>query len=57
MEQIKKQIEKKLELEKEILELLTEEKLIALIKGYILGLEFAIKEIEKLEKENADKFI
>lgn len=51
MEKLKEKIKKQLELEKEILELVTEEKLKAFLKGELVGLESALRE---WEEENAN---
>ena len=44
-----KQIKKKIEIITQSIEIVSEEKLKALLKGELLGLEFALKEIEKNE--------
>lgn len=55
MKQIKEKIEEQLKLEKEILKLLTEEKLIAFVKGSIVSLESVLREIENGNKKTRVK--
>lgn len=53
--EVKEQIKAKIETHKEALEILTEEKLVAFMKGAILGLEYALRTIEKGEKNENKK--